>query len=185
MVLWGLAPAVLDVASATKSTADRAVNARVEMDRSPIIRVIYLTLSRKLQGLYSTIRSPRLTYVGLLSVRIVTTSTKVVRKCGSSEWSFTKCAPSPGGQLSGMVSVPSHRPPSGLPHGQPWAELNDVGWRLRRGPPTAVRAVGLQQIDGMALSKHRGAVPGGGTSGAHPAHDGPIPVDTAWQRFGW
>lgn len=60
--------------------------------------------------------------------------------------------PSPGGLVSGMVGVPSRRPPSGLPHGRPWAELGEVGRRLRRGPPTAVRAVGLQQVDGMALA---------------------------------
>lgn len=57
-----------------------------------------------------------------------------------------------GRLVSGMVGVPSRRPPSGLPHGRPRAELGEVGRQLRRGPPTAVRAVGLQQVDGMALA---------------------------------
>ncbi len=48
-------------------------------------------------------------------------------------------------------SVPSRRPPGGLPHGRSWAEFGKVGERSRRGPPTSVRAVGLRQVDGMAL----------------------------------
>jgi hypothetical protein len=47
--------------------------------------------------------------------------------------------------------VPSRRPPGGLPHGRPWAEPRKVGCGVRRGLPTSVRAVGLRQVDGMAL----------------------------------
>jgi hypothetical protein len=65
--------------------------------------------------------------------------------------------PSPGGRSPGWATVPSRQPPSGLPHGRPWAELIEGERRLRRGPPTAGRAVGLQQVDGMALAGLGGA----------------------------
>jgi hypothetical protein len=42
--------------------------------------------------------------------------------------------------------------PGGLPHGHPWAERAKRGRRLRQGSPTGGRAVGLRQVDGMALS---------------------------------
>jgi len=55
-------------------------------------------------------------------------------------------------QASGMGgSVPPRQPPGGLPRGRPRAELGKIGRRWRRGLPTAVRAVGLRQVDGMAL----------------------------------
>ena len=59
--------------------------------------------------------------------------------------------PSPGGQVSRMGAVPSRQPPEGLPHGPSWAEPRNVGCGVRRGLPTSVRAVGLRQVDGMAL----------------------------------
>jgi hypothetical protein len=76
--------------------------------------------------------------------------------------------PSPGGQVSGMGdrAIPSTslrattRPTVG--------GAGEGGRRLRRGPPTAGRAVGLQQVDGMALVGRGGAAALGhiwGTSG--------------------
>jgi hypothetical protein len=63
-----------------------------------------------------------------------------------------KPMPSPGGQVSGMGGgVPPRRPPGGLPHGRPWAEPRKIGCGVRRRLPTSVRAVGLRQVDGMAL----------------------------------
>ena len=76
-------------------------------------------------------------------------------------------APSPGGQVSGMVGVPSRRPPFGLPHGRPWAELGDVGRPVAsRARPRPPARSALQQVDGMALSKHGARLPPGDTSGA-------------------
>jgi hypothetical protein len=52
-----------------------------------------------------------------------------------------------------MGGVPSRRPPGGLPHGRPRAELDEVGRRMCRGLPAGDRAVGLRQVDGMALGR--------------------------------
>lgn len=48
--------------------------------------------------------------------------------------------------------MPSRRPPGGLPHGRPRAELPQSSRRLGGGPPADVRVVGLCTVDGMALS---------------------------------
>lgn len=44
--------------------------------------------------------------------------------------------------------VASRRPPRGLPHGSPEAELRDVEQRLHQGPPDH-RAVGPRQVNEM------------------------------------
>ena len=54
-----------------------------------------------------------------------------------------------GAGLRDGRGVASRRPPRGLPHGVPGAELHDVGRRLRRGLPPGRRAVGRCQVDGM------------------------------------
>jgi len=57
---------------------------------------------------------------------------------------------SPGRQDSGMTgSATPRRPPRGLPHADPKAELHEARCRLRRGLPPGRRAVGLHQVDGM------------------------------------
>lgn len=49
-------------------------------------------------------------------------------------------------------TVPSRRPPRGLPHGRPWAAaLHGRPLVCVEGLPTDDRAVGLRQVDGMAL----------------------------------
>jgi hypothetical protein len=61
--------------------------------------------------------------------------------------------PSPGHEASDAQKL--GRPadlPEGIPHSDPCAELRDVGRRWRRGLPAGGRAVGLRQVDGMALS---------------------------------
>ena len=67
----------------------------------------------------------------------------------------SKCVPSPGGSVSGMGAC--H--PDDLPEGYHTADRGR-SWRcrvrLRRGPPTVVRAVGLRQVDGMALAGEAG-----------------------------
>jgi hypothetical protein len=55
-----------------------------------------------------------------------------------------------GRQVSGMSrSATPRRPPQGLPHTVPGAELHDSGRRLRRELPPGRRAGGLRQVDGM------------------------------------
>ena len=51
--------------------------------------------------------------------------------------------------------VASRRPPPGLPHGAPGAELSEVVASWHRGPPPGRRAVGLRQIDGMPHDPQR------------------------------
>jgi len=62
--------------------------------------------------------------------------------------------------------------PVGLPadyHGDPGAELHEIGRRWRRGLPPGRRAVGRCQADGMTHWHRRGC------GGANPER-------TAWQR---
>jgi hypothetical protein len=70
----------------------------------------------------------------------------------------SKCMPSPGRQINRMGAC--H--PVDLPEGYHTAARGQSSARpaaVRRGLPASVRAVGLRQVDGMALSR-RGAAAG-------------------------
>jgi hypothetical protein len=83
--------------------------------------------------------------------------------------------PSPGGQVSGMGACHPDDLPGGLPRGPSWAEPREVGCGVRRGLPTSVRAVGLRQVDGMALGTQPAQVEQWATTGHSRAIHGPLP----------
>ena len=76
-------------------------------------------------------------------------------------------------------SVTPRRPPRGLPHAVPGAELREPGGRLRRGLPPGRRAVGLRHCRRDAT---RARVRLGGANSERTAHEHPSRPETREQH---